>query len=78
MYTLTERFHVRGGGQARPGETGCDYEIVFTFYGLGFPSPHLGMPGLAQGLKKYNRWILLIILIKIWNTGHTQSNETDL
>jgi len=53
MYTLTERFHVRGGGKPQYCETGCDYEIVFTFYGLGFPSPHLGMPGLAQGLKKY-------------------------
>jgi hypothetical protein len=35
--------------QACPGATGCRYEIAFIFYGLGFPSPHLDMPGLGQG-----------------------------
>jgi hypothetical protein len=63
------------GVQARPGlrlvayasesATGCGYEIAFIFYGLGFPSPHLDMPGLGQGFKGYNWWILLSIFIKI-------------
>jgi hypothetical protein len=43
--------------QARPGETGCVYEIAFTFYGIGFPSPHLDMPGLGQGFKGYKMLI---------------------
>ena len=38
---------------------------------LGFPSPHLDMPGLGQGFKAYNRWILLTILIKIWGMALT-------
>jgi hypothetical protein len=68
----------RFGVQARPGATGCVYEIAFTFYGIGFPSPHLGMPGLGQGFKGYNPLILLPILIKIWHTRHTSLSETDL
>jgi hypothetical protein len=57
------RSRVKGSGvQASPGlrlvgarsyasesATWCGYEIAFTFYGLGFPSPHLYMPGLGQG-----------------------------
>jgi hypothetical protein len=39
--------------QARPGATGCVSEIVLTLYGIGFPSPHLDMPGLGQGFKGY-------------------------
>jgi hypothetical protein len=42
--------------QARPGATGCVYEIAFTFYGIKFPLPHLDMPGLGQGFKVYNRY----------------------
>jgi hypothetical protein len=37
--------------QARPDATGCGYEIIFTFYGLGFPLPHLDITGLASGSK---------------------------
>ncbi len=37
--------------QARPGATGCVYEIAFTAYGLDFQSAHLEMPGLGQGFK---------------------------
>ena len=80
--------HIRFPVQARPGlrlvayasesATGCGYEIVFTFYGLGFPSPHLDKLGLGQGFKGYNRWLLLTILIKIWHTRHTPLGETDL
>jgi hypothetical protein len=43
--------------QARPGATGCGDEFVFAFYGLGFPSPHLDMPGLGQGFKGYKMLI---------------------
>jgi hypothetical protein len=43
------------GVQARPGTTICGYEIAFTFYGLGFPSPHPDMPGLGQGLHSRSR-----------------------
>ncbi len=39
------------GVQARPGATACGYEIVFAFYGLGFPSPHLAMQVWARGKK---------------------------
>ena len=56
---------------------GCVYEIAITLYEIGFPSPHLEIPGLGQGFKGYNRWILLIILIKIWKIRHTPSSETD-
>ncbi len=51
--------------QACPGATGCDYEIAFTFHGIGFPSPHLEMPGLGQGFKGYSRWMLLPILAQL-------------
>ena len=68
----------RFGVQAHPGATGCGYEIVFTFYGLGFSSTHLDIPGLGQGFKGYDRWILLTILIKIWNVRHAPLSETDL
>ena len=37
------------------GATECVFEIAFTFYGFGYPPPHLGMPGLGQGFKSYNR-----------------------
>ena len=47
--------------QARPGATACGHEIVFAFYGLGFPSPHIDMPGLGQGFKSYN--ILIFIAL---------------
>jgi len=50
--------------QARPGATGCVYEIAFTFYGIGFPSPHLDMPGLGQGFKGYK------ILMTVKNTPY--------
>ena len=73
---ITKLSSSRFGVQARPGlrlvaarsyasesATGCDFEIVFTFYGIGFPSPHLDMLGLGQGFKGYNRWIMLPILI---------------
>jgi hypothetical protein len=63
---------------ASESATDCGYENVFRFHGLGFPSPHLDMPGLGQGFKGYNRWILLSILIKIWNTRHTPLNKRDL
>jgi len=56
------RFSVQGSGfrvQACPSAKKCGYEIVFTFYGLSFPSPHLDMPGLGQGFKGYNQWTLL-------------------
>jgi len=42
-----DRFQV----QACPGATECIYKIVFTFYGIEFPPPHFGMPGLGQGFK---------------------------
>jgi hypothetical protein len=41
---------------------GYGYENIFTFYGPGFPSPHLDMPGLGQGFRGCNRWILLTII----------------
>jgi len=47
---IGSRFRV----QARPGSTGCGYDIVIAYYGLGFPSPHLGKSGLGQGFKGYN------------------------
>ena len=36
------------------------------------------MPGLGQGFKGYNQWILLTLFIKIWNVRHTPLSETDL
>jgi len=36
---------------ASESATGCGYEIAFTFYEFGFPSPHLDMPGLGRGSK---------------------------
>jgi len=36
---------------ARPGATGCDYETIFAFYRIGFPSPHFDILGLGQGFK---------------------------
>jgi hypothetical protein len=36
---------------ASESATGCGYEIVFTLYGLGFPSPDLGMPVWARDSK---------------------------
>ena len=53
--------------QARPGATECGYDIVIAYYGLDFPSPHLGMSGLGQGFIGYNGGILLSIVIKIRN-----------
>jgi hypothetical protein len=61
-----------------PGATGRGYEIVFTLYEPSFTSPHFDMPGLGQGFKGYNRWILHTILIKTWNTLHTPWGETIL
>jgi hypothetical protein len=52
--------------QARPGATGCGYEIVFTFYGLGFPSPHLDMPGLGQGFKGYKMLFSVVLCSIVW------------
>ena len=48
-------------GSSLPWRDGHGYKIVFTFYGLGFPSPHLDMPGLGQGFKGYSLWVLLTI-----------------
>jgi hypothetical protein len=50
---IGSRFRV----QARPGATGYVYGITFTFYGIGFPSPDLGMSGLGQGFKGYKMLI---------------------
>jgi hypothetical protein len=47
--------------QACPGVMGYGYEIIFTFYELGFPSAHRDRPGLGQGLKGYKILILLIL-----------------
>jgi hypothetical protein len=41
---------------ARPGATVYGYKNIFTYYELGFLSPHLGIPGLGQGFKGYNKW----------------------
>jgi hypothetical protein len=38
---------------ASESAAGCGYEIAFPVYELGFPSPHLDMPGLGQGFKGY-------------------------
>jgi hypothetical protein len=35
--------------QARPGAKGCVYEIVYTFYGIGFPSHILACQVWARG-----------------------------
>jgi hypothetical protein len=43
--------------QARPGATECGYEIVFAFYGFGFPSPQIDMPVLGQGFRGYKMMI---------------------
>ncbi len=48
---IGSRFRV----QARPGATGCGYDIVIAYYGLGVPSPHLDIPGLGKGFKGYKR-----------------------
>jgi hypothetical protein len=37
--------------QACPGATGCVYDIAFTFYRFGFPSPNLDMPDPGQEFK---------------------------
>ena len=50
--------------QACPGATGCDYEIIFIFYGRVFPSQQIDMPSLGQGFKGYNRLILLTVNIQ--------------
>ena len=51
--------------QARPGATGCVTEIVFTLYGIGFPSPHLGMTGLGQGFKGFKMLFSSFFSVKI-------------
>ena len=71
---MGSRFRV----QARLGATGRVYEIAFTFYGIGFPSPHLNMPSLSQEFKGYNRWTLQRIFIKNRKTRHTPLGETAL
>ena len=52
--------------QARPGATWCGYEIAFTFYGLGFPSPHLDKLGLCQGFKGYKMLIPVTLYSIAW------------
>jgi hypothetical protein len=47
--------------QARAGAMTCGYEIIFTFYELGFSSPHFDMPGLGQGFKGSNRCPIFLI-----------------
>jgi hypothetical protein len=47
--------------QARPGATGCVSESALNLYGIGFPSPHLDMPGLGQGFKGYNMVITITL-----------------
>ena len=59
---IGSRFRV----QARPGATGCVYEIAFTFYGIRFPSPHLDMPGLGQGFKGFGVLILVTLFSIVW------------
>jgi hypothetical protein len=44
---IGSRFRV----QARPGATGCGYEVIFTFYELGFPTAHLDRQVWARGSK---------------------------
>jgi len=48
--------------QACPAATLCSYEIVVTFYGLGYPSPHVDMPGLGQGFKGYKMLIPIVFI----------------
>ena len=45
---------------------GCGYEIIFTFYELGFSSAHRDRPGLGQGLKGRNILISLILYSIVW------------
>jgi hypothetical protein len=37
--------------------TACGDKFSFTFDGLGFPSPHLDIPDLGQGVKGYKMLI---------------------
>jgi hypothetical protein len=48
--------------QACLGATLCNYEIVVTFYGLGYPSPHVDMSGLGQGFKGYKMLISIAFI----------------
>jgi hypothetical protein len=72
------RLRRAGTVQACPGAIGCRYEIIVTFYELGFPSAHLDRPGLGQGFNGYKRWTQLILLIKIQNTRRIPLGETVL
>jgi len=45
---------------------GCGYEIIFTFYELGFPSAHRDIPGLDQGFKVCKILKSLILYSIIW------------
>jgi hypothetical protein len=62
---IGSRFRV----QARPGATGCVFKIAFIFYGIGFPSPDLEMPGLGQGFKGYKMLISITLHSTVW-IGH--------
>ena len=42
-------YRPEGRAYASESATGCVYEIIFVFYGIWFPSPHLGLLGLGQG-----------------------------
>ena len=85
---MVNRSVLRFWVQARPGlrlvayasesATGCVYEIVFTFYGIKFPLPHLDMPGLGQGFKVTTGKKSHTILIEIRNTQHIRLGETSL
>ena len=65
-YLSTKLIGSRFRVQACPGAAGCGYDIVFAFYGLVFPSPHLDMPGLGQGFKGYNILISVTLYSIVW------------
>jgi hypothetical protein len=52
--------------QACPGATGCGYEIMFTFYELGFSSAHPDRPSLGQGFKGYKMMISPNLYSMVW------------
>ena len=51
---------------ASESAAGCGYDIVFAFYGLVLPSPHLDMPGLGQGFKVYKMLISVTLYSIVW------------
>jgi len=64
--------------QARPGATGRGYEVISTFYELGFLSENLDRSGLGQGFKGYKMLISITLHSTVWIGDFHPLGETAL